>query len=140
MNKPSNGTEHESGTVFLQRAFEDFSQSTVKLQEAFTSLQEKFENINKELEYKNVELERALAEKDEAKNYLQNILKSLTTGIVVVNMRGNVAMMNHYAEVFTGFSYEDARGKKAESLFDAGSSYDSKSYLKHSLYNCPGPL
>lgn len=126
MNKPSNGTEHESGTVFLQRAFEDFSQSTVKLQEAFTSLQEKFENINRELEYKNVELERALAEKDEAKNYLQNILKSLTTGIVVVNMRGNVAMMNHYAEVFTGFSYEDARGKKAESLFDAGSSYDSK--------------
>ena len=126
MNKPSNGTEHQSGAVFLQRAFEDFSQSTVKLQEAFTSLQEKFENINKELEYKNVELERALAEKDEAKNYLQNILKSLTTGIVVENMRGNVTMMNHYAEVFTGFSYEDARGKKAESLFDAGSSYDSR--------------
>ncbi len=126
MNKPSNGTEHESGTIFLQRAFEDFSQSTVELQEAFTSLQEKFENINKELEYKNVELERALAEKDEAKNYLQNILKSLTTGIVVANMRGNVTMMNHYAEVFTGFSDEDARGKNAESLFDAGFSYDSK--------------
>ena len=126
MNKPSNSTEHESGTIFLRRAFEDFSQSTVELHEAFTSLQEKFENINKELEYKNVALERALAEKDEAKNYLQNILKSLMTGIVVANMRGNVTMMNHYAEVFTGFSYEDARGEKAESLFDAGSSYDSK--------------
>ncbi|MBW1718869.1 MAG: PAS domain S-box protein [Deltaproteobacteria bacterium] len=126
MKKPSNGTGQQSGTIFLQRAFEDFSQSTVKLQEAFTSLQEKFENINKELEYKNVELERALAEKDEAKNYLQNILKSLTTGIVVANIRGNVTMMNHYAEVFTGFAYEDARGEKAESLFDAGSFYDSK--------------
>ena len=129
MNKPANGSEHESGTVFLQQAFEGFSQSTAKLQEAFISLQEKFENINKELEYKNVELEKALAEKEEAKDYLQNILKSLTTGIVVANMRGNVTMMNHYAEVFTGFSYEDDGGKKAELLFDASSSYDSKKHF-----------
>lgn len=133
MNKPANGSEHESGTVFLQQAFEGFSQSTAKLQEAFISLQEKFENINKELEYKNVELEKALAEKEEAKDYLQNILKSLTTGIVVANMRENVTMMNHYAEVFTGFSYEDAGGKKAELLFDASSSYDSKKHFGFAL-------
>jgi PAS domain S-box-containing protein len=133
MNRPDNSIEQELGTVFLQQAFQDFSQSTAKLQEAFTSLQEKFENINRELEYKNLELKRALAEKDEVKDYLQNILESLTTGIVVADMRGYVTMMNQCAEVFTGVSYNDARGKKAESLFEDISCYDSKRYCGFDL-------
>ena len=129
MNKPVNVTEHEPSATFLQQAFEDFSQSTAKLQEAFTSLQRKFGNINKELEYKNQELERALAEKDEARHYLQNILESLTTGIVVVDMRGKVSMMNRCAEIFTGVSYEKAKEEKAELLFEDKSLCNSKGYF-----------
>ncbi|OPL16151.1 MAG: hypothetical protein AVO38_08755 [delta proteobacterium ML8_D] len=116
MNKPSNKIENGSGTIFLRQAFADFSQSTIVLQNAFARLQQQFETINRELEYKNLELERALAEKDEAKNYLQNILKSLKTGIVVANVSGNITMINRYAEIFTGFTYEEATGKKVESL------------------------
>ncbi len=119
MNKPSDKIENRSSTIFLQQAFADFSQSTIMLQNAFARLQQKFENINRELEYKNLELERALAEKDEAKNYLQNILKSLKTGIVVANVRGNITMINRYAEIFTGFTYEEAKGQKVESLLGA---------------------
>ena len=119
MNKPSDKIENRSSTIFLQQAFADFSQSTIMLQNAFARLQQKFENINRELEYKNLELERALAEKDEAKNYLQNILKSLKTGIVVANIRGNITMINRYAEIFTGFTYEEAKGQKVESLLGA---------------------
>jgi PAS domain S-box-containing protein len=95
------------------------------LQNAFARLQQKFENINRELEYKNIELERALAEKKEAKNFLQNILKSLTTGIVVTNVHGDVTMINRYAEIFTGFTYEDAKGEKVESLLGKGFRYNS---------------
>jgi len=125
MNKPSNKIENQSSTIFLQQAFADFSQSTVMLQNAFARLQQKFENINRELEYKNIELERALAEKKEAKNFLQNILKSLTTGIVVTNVHGDVTMINRYAEIFTGFTYEDAKGEKVESLLGKGFRYNS---------------
>jgi len=133
MNKSDSSIEQESSTVFLQQAFEGFSQSTARLQEAFTSLQKKFENINKELEFKNVELKRALAEKDETKNYLQNILESLTTGIVVADMNGNVTMMNQCAEIFTGVSCKDAREGKAGLLLGDILSYDSKRHSGHTL-------
>lgn len=125
MNKPSNKIENRSNTIFLKQAFADFSQSTIMLQNAFSRLQQKFKNINRELEYKNLELERALAEKDEAKNYLQNILKSLTTGIVVANVHGNITMINRYAEIFTGFTCEEAKGEKVESVLGADWCYNS---------------
>ena len=129
MNRSVNDTEHESGAIFLQQAFEDFSQSTARLQEAFVGLQEKFGNINRELEYKNQELEKALAEKDEARHYLQNILESLTTGIVVADIDGNVSMMNRCAEVFTGISYEEAKGRATELLFEDKSLCDLREHF-----------
>ncbi|NIA11258.1 MAG: PAS domain S-box protein [Nitrospiraceae bacterium] len=135
MNKLKNAIEDQPATNFLQRAFEDFSKSTARLQEAYINLQKKFGDINRELEYKNQELQKALAEKEEAKHYLQNILESLTTGIIVIDMHGKVVMMNRCAEVFTGFSCEDVKRKKLVSLLEGRSLCDSDG---HSGLQCLG--
>jgi nitrogen fixation/metabolism regulation signal transduction histidine kinase len=78
------------------------------LRALIAGLEEKFESINKELDCKNIELQDALAEKEKISSYLQNILESLTTGVVVTDLEGKTTMMNQCAETFTGFSKEDA--------------------------------
>lgn len=107
----------EKKNPFLQQSFESFDRATMRLQKAFAGLEEKFEAINKELDCKNIELQDALAEKEKISSYLQNILESLTTGVVVTDLEGKTTMMNQCAETFTGFSKEEAKGKNASSLF-----------------------
>jgi PAS domain S-box-containing protein len=86
----------------LQKSFESFTAATMKLQEAFSNLEIKFENLNRELEQKNRRLESIIAEKDEMRNYLETILESLTTGVVVTDLQGRVTMMNGCAGRITG--------------------------------------
>lgn len=105
-------------SLFLQQSFKDFDVATARLQKAFASLEKKFENINKELKCKNVELQEALAEKEKISSYLQNILESLTTGVVVADMEGKTTMINQCAEMFTEFSRENAVGTDTEVLFE----------------------
>ncbi|MDI6687265.1 MAG: ATP-binding protein [Desulfobacterales bacterium] len=102
---------------FLQQSFESFDRATARMQKAFAGLEEKFEAINKELDSKNIELQKALADKEKMGSYLQNILESLTTGVLVADLEGKITMMNRCAEVFTGFSRDNARGKNTNLLF-----------------------
>jgi signal transduction histidine kinase len=113
-------------TLLLQQSFKDFHLATERLQKAYASLEEKFESINKELKSKNLELQEALAEKEKISSYLQNILESLTTGVVVMDMDGKTTMINRCAEVFTEFSKEDAVGTDAQLLYENKISFGSK--------------
>lgn len=96
--------------LFLQKSFQEFNESTVRLQNAFNSLEHKFEDINRELELKNSELEKTLAAKDEMQNYLHNILQSLTTGVIVTDLEGKIETLNNCAETLIGARREVATG------------------------------
>ncbi len=103
---------------FLQQSFANFNKATATLQEAYANLEQKFASINRELAAKNLELERNIAENDEMKNYLQNILESLTNGVIVTDMAGNIATMNRCAAAFASVAQEEVRGKHISLLFD----------------------
>ena len=90
------------GIEVLQKSFESFNSATAKLQEAFRNLEIKFETLNRELEQKNRRLESLVAEKEEVRNYLETILESLTTGVVVTDHNGRITMMNGCAARLTG--------------------------------------
>jgi PAS domain S-box-containing protein len=95
--------EQPAGDIqVLQKSFESFTAATTRLQEAFSNLEIKFESLNRELEQKNRRLEIIIAEKDEMRNYLETILESLTTGVVVTDLRGRITMMNGCAARITG--------------------------------------
>jgi PAS domain S-box-containing protein len=103
---------------FLQQLFEDFNASTASLKQAYANLEIKFENINRELEIKNMELENTIAEKEDMKNYLQNILESLTNGVIVTDLEGIIQRVNRCAAIFAGIEETDVRGKHVSALFD----------------------
>jgi PAS domain S-box-containing protein len=90
----------------------------MRLQNAFADLEEKFEAINKELDSKNVELQEALTEKEKISSYLQNIIESLATGVIVADLEGKTTIMNRCAKGFTGFLREDAAGVNVNLLLE----------------------
>ena len=130
MNNLNRKTKHEPDkSLYLQQSFGDFDQATARLQEAFASLEKKYESINNELDCKNLELQKVLAEKERINDYLQNILESFTTGVVVADLKGKITMMNRCAETFTGFSREGAGRKSVNALFGNEFMSDSRDSL-----------
>ncbi len=104
--------------LFLQKSFNEFNQATTRLQKAFANLEQKFEQINKELELKNEELKQTIEEKEKVKNYLRNILESLTNGVVVTDLDGKITTLNRCAETFFGIPQDHIAGKDIKFLFD----------------------
>jgi PAS domain S-box-containing protein len=122
--KPVRAGKRPAGNIkVLQESFESFNSATMKLQEAFLNLELKFENLNRELEQKNRRLESILAEKEEVRNYLETILESLTTGVVVTDLGGRITMMNGCAGRFTGMG-SDGAGKDIAELFSGSEAMD----------------
>ena len=115
--------EAEEYYLCLQRSFEGFNRATDRIQAAYDVLHVKFEDINKKLENKNLELEKTIAEKEEVKNHLRNILESLTTGVVVTDLDGIITTINRCAEIFSGVSQSDAVGRHIGVLFENISPY-----------------
>jgi len=107
-----------SDVRFLQPLFENFNMATASLKQAYANLEKKFDNINRELEIKNMELQNTIAEKEEMKNYLQNILESLTNGVIVTDLEGKIQRVNRCAGIFAGVEETDVRGKHVSALFD----------------------
>ena len=83
----------------LLQAFEMFTQASSSLESAFVQLQARVQRLTEELEFKNLELERSLREKEEAQNYLKNILERLPCGVFVLDANGALALCNPMASV-----------------------------------------
>jgi len=102
----------------LKKAFDSFNQSTSRLKESNDFLQRKLKILNLRLEKKNKELEVSLREKESAKNYLNNILESLTAGVIVINLKNNITVFNRIAEEITGYSSDETIGKNFYDFFN----------------------
>ncbi|MEW6753296.1 MAG: ATP-binding protein [Candidatus Latescibacterota bacterium] len=88
-----------------------FRETTRTYRELYEQLQAKFEMLNVQLEETNVELRRILEEKDRVSNYLNNILESLSGGVLVVDPAGEITLFNQAAEQITGRSQEQVLGR-----------------------------
>ncbi len=102
---------------FLKSAFQTFNETTQHLQESYDKLQDRLKALNLELEEKNLELENNLQEKERVKNYLNNILESLTTGVIVVDEKTRITTFNKTAGTILGMTAEQCLNQP---LKDAG--------------------
>jgi len=101
----------------LSQAFQTFNEATQQLQDSYDNLKERVKLLDLELAKKNEELEKNLAEKEEVKNYLNNILESLTTGVIVIDKQGRITTFNKTAGRITGLTPESCLGKPLPALF-----------------------
>ena len=104
----------------LEEAFADsyllFNETTRKYMAAYKQLEEQFEHLNVRLEETNKQLRQSLAEKDEVSNYLNNILESMSGGVLVLGMDGKINLFNQAAEEITGRTQDEVVGRTYEEV------------------------
>ena len=88
-----------------------FQETTRRYREAYEELASKFESLTLKLEETNVHLQQSLEEKDRVSNYLNNILESLSGGVLVVDLDGEITFFNQEAEDITGFEQAKVLGQ-----------------------------
>ncbi len=94
----------------LNRAFESFNQVTQQLQNSYEKLQARIHELDLELDQKNRELETNLQEKEQVKNYLNNILENLVSGVIVLDPENRVTTLNREAETIVCEKGENCLG------------------------------
>ena len=101
----------------LNRAIKSFNGAAQKFGKYYKDLEIRVKELNVELKEKNAELELNLEEKEKVKNYLNNILESLNTGVVVADQKGKINIFNRAAEKITGFKSADTFGRQFDDIF-----------------------
>ena len=117
MSESLQGKTPKEEYEILSQAFQAFNEATQQLQGSYDNLKERVKTLDLELAKKNEELEKNLTEKEEVKNYLNNILESLTTGVIVLDKQGNITKFNKTAGWITGLAPESCLGKPLPDLF-----------------------
>jgi len=97
----------EQKIASLTKAFELFSQETLRLEEAYQNLKKQFQSVNLQLEDTNHELQKKVQELDLTSHYLNSILNNMTQGILCIDHSGLVTTYNHAAAKILDISTEE---------------------------------
>ena len=101
----------------LSVVIDSFNGASSRFEKHYSLLEQKVKELNIELEKKNKVLKRNIKEKEDVKDHLHNILESVTTGVVVINLKGIITTFNHAAENITGLGSKKVLGKKFDEVF-----------------------
>ncbi|HEY2994155.1 MAG TPA: ATP-binding protein [Methylomirabilota bacterium] len=88
-----------------------------RLAVAFNHMAAQLRHQRGALEDANAELRQRLNELADLKSYTDNILDSLTTGIVTIDLDGRVVTLNPAAEMMTGFFAGEVAGRYCTEVF-----------------------
>ncbi len=89
-----------------------------RLAVAFNHMASQLRQQRTALEGANVELRQRLVELADLKSYTDNVLASLTSGIVTVDLDGRVVTLNPAAELMTGFFAGEVIGRYCTEVFE----------------------
>ena len=87
-----------------------FQETTRKYREAYEQLEAQFESLTVKLEETNVDLQKRVEERDRVTNYLNNILDSMSGGVLVVDLNSQITHFNQEAEELTGYGQYQVLG------------------------------
>ncbi len=103
--------EHEDADIKeLAKAFEVFSSTTEKMEEAYRRLEQRVRDLDVELASKNHEL--ALTS-----DYLNYVLESMSDGVIAVDTDERITTFNCAASDVLGFSADEVLGRPFEDVF-----------------------
>ena len=96
-----------TGSPEINRLVTDFNKMTSQLEET-----------DNDLRKVNSDLKRTLINLDEGRRYIQDVLSDVSTGVVSVNARGVVTMINKHAEEVLGINKENLVGSHYLKILD----------------------
>lgn len=103
--------------VELIGAFHLFNQYTRRLEEAYNQLQNRVKEIDREMAHTNACLRGKVQELDGLTKYLNSLLSSIHSGVIAVNLNGEVTTLNKAAEKILNLRASDVMGERVDSFF-----------------------
>ncbi len=102
----------------FEKNFTEFIENNIKiLVDAYKQLENRVETINIELQKKNALLKESLNDNAVITNTLNNILESISNGIIVIDAQGSIIMVNSATCDMLGVSKYDLEGKNYDEVF-----------------------
>jgi PAS domain S-box-containing protein len=98
----------------------NLSQAIDALKGACSKLQVSVKGINCDLEETNRRLVSAVDMHTETTVFLESVLASIPSGVVVVDTRGRILVFNEAAEVITGFTWDEVKGRHYSEVLGRG--------------------
>jgi len=100
----------------LAEAFDLFSNATQKLEQAYSELHTRFVRVDDELAKTNAALNRKVSELDSLTTYLNNVISSMRSGLVAVDLRGRIVAINAAAEHILRVKSGDVVGRDCDEI------------------------
>jgi signal transduction histidine kinase len=100
----------------LQEAFTHFTAASKSLETYYQKLQDQVRYLTGVLEETNQQLSEALSKAEEAKDFLNGILQSLSEAIIVLNPGQKITMINRGAEELLGLKATETIGRSINDL------------------------
>lgn len=115
------------GLSQFSESFETFNKIINNLQRQYLTLEKEYSGQSQELENINNLLRRTIAENQSVTTFLNSILSSLTSGVLVVDKSGMISHFNPAAEKIVGIPASAALGKKYNEVISCtmGSKYSA---------------
>lgn len=101
-------TDRPPDAALLLQAFNTFSEASLQLERSYNELQGQARALDIELRDSNERLREALRTQENTSLHLKGILNSLSSGILVINLEGQVAELNPTAAKLLGVDKRSA--------------------------------
>lgn len=108
----------EEGMKHLAHAFSLFSEETNRLKASYERLCERFEMVNSELEIANSSLRTKNKELRLITNYLDNLLKKISQGIIFIDSGGTITTYNEEAQKILKKDEKDVLFREYKDIFE----------------------
>ncbi len=117
MESTANSESIKNCGTELAAAFHLFNQYTLRLEESYNQLQNRVKEIDKEMAHTNARLKDKVQELDNLTKYLNSLLSSIHSGVIAVNLRGEVSTFNKAAEKILRLPVSNMIGKRIDTIF-----------------------
>ena len=114
----------------LAESFGDMGNITQMMRDSYSRLESKFEDLHSRLARVNELLRRSLAERNRLANYLNSILESLDSGVIVTDQSGIINIFNSAAEKYTGIKAQSALGRDYHDVMGEAASKEAGEILQ----------
>ncbi len=95
----------------LSTIFDSFNNNALQLEASYRQLQDRVREIDREMAYTNECLNNKVQELNSLTRYLNNILESMHSGVVAIDMKGRITTFNKTAEKTLNVDAKDVIGK-----------------------------
>jgi len=109
----------ESRLEAFTDAFESFAQTINRLENSYAELESRFTHLNERLQETNLRLTDALRENEKARSFLDNILSSVSSGILVYDCDGRISHCNAAAEKLLEVEHGELIGSGIEDVIES---------------------